>query len=411
MKKLLFFIVFLFGIASSVYAAATFDDISGHVYEDAIQYLDEQGIVSGYPNNQFLPDNKINRAEFTKIVVEANYDSALFNEFQDDACFTDVSANQWFTKYICFAKERNIVSGYGDGYFVPQNTINLLEALKIVYEGYKIYIPDTDTPLELTYYTPAQKAGYIPKELNSKFAKLLTRGEISEILYRIISDEDKIIEPDFRLGLTAVKQKYQASCGLAALSSALSLKTNIPEDMIFEQMKSMNLYPNNPVQTIEDKLIWDDPNTVFVGDVNGLVSIYTNRLTGFGFLEEPLNKLAKVWAPNSTVFTNSNLEYFATQLEAGNPVIVFATVNARNGVVIINEPGHFTTSWYLSNGNQVTFPMYKHNLVLNGFRGFHENPEVFYVIDPFYGNEIELTPSQLSAILIGYKFSGIVVKF
>jgi uncharacterized protein YvpB len=411
MKKLLLFLIFLFGISGSAFAADLLYDINGHIYEDSIQYLYEQEIVLGYASGNFLPDIKINRAEFTKIVLEANYDSALFDEFQDDSCFTDVPANQWFTKYICFAQSKSIVSGYGDGYFVPQNTINLLEALKIVYEGYNIYIPETDDPIDLKYYNPAQKAGYIPKELYSKYAKLLTRGEISEILYRIITDEDKIIIPDINLGLTPVTQKYQASCGLAALSSALSFKMSISEDVILEQMKSMGLYPNNPVQTVDNKLIWDDPNSVFVGDVNGLVSIYTNRLTGYGFLEQPLLRLAKVWAPNSFVFNNSNLKYFAEQIKAGNPVIVFASVNARSGAVIIKEPGPYSVSWFLSNGTQLTYSMYKHNLVINGFRGFADNPEVFYVIDPFYGNEIELTPSELTSILNAYSFSGVVIKF
>ncbi|MBN1494906.1 S-layer homology domain-containing protein [Candidatus Peregrinibacteria bacterium] len=411
MKKLLALSVLLFGFAGSAYAAGSLSDIDGHLYEEAIQYLYDNGIVSGYPDMNFLPDNRINRAEFTKIVIEANYDESLFEPYADESCFSDVPANQWFTKYICFAQDRGIVSGYGDGYFVPQNTINLLEALKIVYEGYRIVIPDNEAPIELKYYTPAQQAGYIPDELLSKYAKLLTRGHISEIVYRILIDEDKVIIPDVRLGLSPVKQKWQASCGLAALSSALSLKMNIPEDVIFEQMQNMDLYPNNPVQTVDDRLVWDNPEEVFVGDVNGVVSIYSNRLTGFGFMEQPLSNLVKVWAPSSAIFKNSNLQYFANQLKMGNPVIVFASVNARNGAIIIEEPGPFTTSWYLENGTQVSFSMYKHNLVLNGYRGMPENPEVFYVLDPFYGNEIELTPSQLKGILNPYNFSGIVVKF
>jgi len=55
--------------------------------------------------------------------------------------------------------------------------------------------------------------------------------------------------------------------------------------------------------------------------------------------------------------------------------------------------------------------MYKHNLVIEGFRGVLANSEIFYVVDPFYGNKIEMTPTQLNDILKGYNYSGVVIKF
>lgn len=48
--------------------------------------------------------------------------------------FPDVSKNQWFAKYICVAKQEGIVKGYDDGTFKPENDINFVEAAKILVE-------------------------------------------------------------------------------------------------------------------------------------------------------------------------------------------------------------------------------------------------------------------------------------
>lgn len=48
-------------------------DVAGHRYETAIRYLDENKIASGYPDGSFKPDSTINRAEFVKIIMGAVY--------------------------------------------------------------------------------------------------------------------------------------------------------------------------------------------------------------------------------------------------------------------------------------------------------------------------------------------------
>lgn len=56
--------------------------------------------------------------------------------YEGSNCFTDVQ-NQWFAKYVCSAKQAGIVSGYPDGTFKPEQQVNFVEASKILALAYE----------------------------------------------------------------------------------------------------------------------------------------------------------------------------------------------------------------------------------------------------------------------------------
>ena len=90
------------------------------------------GIVSGYSDNTFKPNNNVTRAEALKIILVAagvnDFDSVTPN-------FTDVdTVNDWFSKYTAYAKSSGLVGGYSDGTFRGNQTITRAEVCKIVVE-------------------------------------------------------------------------------------------------------------------------------------------------------------------------------------------------------------------------------------------------------------------------------------
>ncbi|MBU1445693.1 S-layer homology domain-containing protein [Patescibacteria group bacterium] len=410
----------LFAVSPVAFAAdIPFEDHIGHDYEDAIEFLYTEAVLQGYADGTFKPDNEIKRAEFLKVIVAANFASSEYESFAGTSCFTDVNADEWFTQYVCFAKAEGIVQGYSDGTFLPDRNVTLNESLKMIYEGMNMPVDDPDAIFKFKYYSPAAKAGYLPDDLKGEYDKPMTRAEVSEVLYRILQDKDReiavdvasVVNSDIDLGLIPYKQAYYASCGTAALAIALSGELNVSEEMIINKMITLGMYPNNAVSKEGTVYVWDNPQKVFVGDYNGLVSANMDKISGYGFLEDPLEILAKQWARNSEKFKGVTLQFIAQQLEEGNPVIVFANVNAISGRVIITEPSPYTIHWVTNDGVSVTAPLYKHNLVVAGYRGTIEDIEVFYIVDPFYGNQVEVTPEQLSSVLSGYDFSGVIVKF
>jgi len=85
--------------------------------------------AEGYSSCEFGFDTKLNRAEFSKMLVE-------FNNFRkkeySKKCFPDVKIGEWYSNYICTLEEKGIVEGYPDGYFHPSNDVNFAEASKMI---------------------------------------------------------------------------------------------------------------------------------------------------------------------------------------------------------------------------------------------------------------------------------------
>lgn len=97
--------------------------------------VDEQsnesvGYISGYTDGTFRPDNTITRAEVSAIVAQ-NIDSFDNNETYANN-FSDVSDDEWYSNYINFMYEKNRIHGYPDGTFKPENPITRAEFAVIV---------------------------------------------------------------------------------------------------------------------------------------------------------------------------------------------------------------------------------------------------------------------------------------
>ncbi len=159
-----------------------YSDLDGYAFENAANYLSEEGIIGGYADGTLKPNSAINRAEFLKIVVLAGG-----GEAEGADCFTDVT-DQWFAPYVCGAKEQGIVGGYSDGSFKPENTISLVEALKIASKGLSVQTEETEGQEWYSEYleTLAERNA-IPYTLDY-YDEELTRGEAFEILWRILTD-------------------------------------------------------------------------------------------------------------------------------------------------------------------------------------------------------------------------------
>ena len=90
-----------------------------HWSYEYVMDLHEKGIINGDGDGAFRPDSSITRAEFTKIIVEA----FLKNTDEGENNFTDVKSGDWYEVYVKKAAFAGIIKGYDDGRFAPDENI------------------------------------------------------------------------------------------------------------------------------------------------------------------------------------------------------------------------------------------------------------------------------------------------
>lgn len=97
-------------------------------YNNAISTLTNAGILNGYPDGNFVPNGNITRAEFAAMAVRFFTDEEY--EVEEDA-FPDI-ADHWANYEINLAYAKEIIEGYPDGTFKPDQEITRAEAVTIV---------------------------------------------------------------------------------------------------------------------------------------------------------------------------------------------------------------------------------------------------------------------------------------
>ena len=160
-------------------------------YQSFVQELVDEGVVSGYPDGTFRPANPVNRAELAKIAATA-FDLDVPDEVTT-APFSDVPTDAWFAPFVVAAKNAGI-SGYPDGTFRPDATINRAEALVLLLTAAGIdfssantsALPFSDVPTD-AWFAPAVAHAYALDIVSGKTATTfqpsanITRAEIAKI--------------------------------------------------------------------------------------------------------------------------------------------------------------------------------------------------------------------------------------
>ncbi|SDP04887.1 ZU5 domain-containing protein [Paenibacillus sp. yr247] len=121
-------------LATAKPAIPTLSDTKGHWAEKSIQEMIQMGSIKGYPDGTFKPDNNITRAEFVSIIVKA-----FKLKEQEGKVFAD-TVSHWAKKLIATAAANGIISGYSDTTFGPNDPITREQMAAIIVKAVQIEV-------------------------------------------------------------------------------------------------------------------------------------------------------------------------------------------------------------------------------------------------------------------------------
>lgn len=172
-------------IASAALSVSAFSDVTAGVdHAQAIGVLSQLGVIGGYEDGTFKPDQKVTRAEMAKLVY------VLYTTFVDAGTgsvkFDDVKADNWAVGYISWCYNKGIIGGYGNGKFGPSDNVTYDQALKMVCGtlGYNEW-DSTLWPIDVrTKALRELNLGAGIEGVNGSDA--LTRAQVAQIMYNAL---------------------------------------------------------------------------------------------------------------------------------------------------------------------------------------------------------------------------------
>lgn len=93
-----------------------------------IEYMADKDVVEGYPDGEFKPANNLTRAEFAALITRF----VSLPDAKEDNPYPDVDKEHWAYDYIISLHESGLMQGYEDGTFRPENQITRAEVMTVV---------------------------------------------------------------------------------------------------------------------------------------------------------------------------------------------------------------------------------------------------------------------------------------
>lgn len=183
--------------ANDVKAKEKFKDLGKVRWaEEAIYFLNERGIINGYGNGVFGPNDKITREQAALMLVRELYPNEISNT---KLPFKDVKADSYYYNAIAVAVDHGFFEGYPDGTFKPQDPITRAATSKIIALAYKLngtngYFTDLNKAEWATTFIKALASNNIVNGYDDGTFRpnnTITRAEFSLSFARVLDNKFK----------------------------------------------------------------------------------------------------------------------------------------------------------------------------------------------------------------------------
>ena len=131
LKKVLA-LVLAFACAFTMFAGAAFTDQADIKTDEAVDMLVALGVINGYTDGSFKPNDTVTRAEMAKmiyVVRTGKSDASAYND--DKTTFTDINGH-WARGYVKYCQSLGVIAGKSATKFDPDATVKTAEAAKML---------------------------------------------------------------------------------------------------------------------------------------------------------------------------------------------------------------------------------------------------------------------------------------
>ncbi len=199
----------------SVSAAASFTDIPDPDTALAATVLQSMGIVSGVGTGLYSPDTVLTRAQFCTFMVHTLGMKDVVDAHSYKTLFTDVKPGNWYTGYVNLAYSQNLLSGYGNGKFGPDDPVTYGQAATLLLRmlGYSSTDIGKVWPTDYVNYARTLE---LDEGLSLSADQSITRGQAAILLYNTLKTEPK----------GAIQALYNSFSDTATVQKAIILDAN-----------------------------------------------------------------------------------------------------------------------------------------------------------------------------------------
>ena len=140
-----------FAAGGSTPAELPFTDVAKNIwYYDAVAYVYENGLMAGTSGDTFAPDLSTSRGMIVTILYRLAGSPAA-----GAPSFPDVPANQYYSNAVAWAAANGVVSGYDDGRFGPNDSITREQMTLILQGFARLQGRDVGARADLSVYEDA----------------------------------------------------------------------------------------------------------------------------------------------------------------------------------------------------------------------------------------------------------------
>ncbi|MEN9231036.1 MAG: S-layer homology domain-containing protein [Thermostichus sp. DG02_5_bins_236] len=264
----------MLGIHCQVAMAAPFRDISGHWAQTYIQALSSQGVLNGFPDGTFRPNEPVTRAQFATIVNTA---FRLSNTSGTYIGFRDMPYTHWAANAVSTAAANNLIAGFPDGTYRPEQPVTRTESLVVLTNALGGAIPAAQPGDLFSRYrdaaaipgwavpqiAAAHQAGLIinyPDPMLLEPNRAATRAEVAAFTYQALVNRGSLVAQNpgsFNPYNSAPQAGFNLRLSTLAAGTLMQTTSTFNERLYIapNETRPLSLIVNNPIRNAQGEIV------------------------------------------------------------------------------------------------------------------------------------------------------------